>query len=140
MTSVLATQVINPLEEFDQYFSQPCVDRSVCTDLIAWWGVSQFFILCLPFLILLQHQVLEYPVMHLIARDYAAIPGSSCLVEQAFSLSARKDSAHRGNMEKKKFGGLQRLRGAYMDGRLEVHKAVWVALDADFDHLSEDDY
>ena len=26
VTSVLATQVINPLEESDQYFSQPCVD------------------------------------------------------------------------------------------------------------------
>jgi len=43
-------------------------------------------------------------------------------------------------MEKKKFGGLQRLQGAYADGRLEVHKEVWVALDPDFDHLSEDDY
>ena len=35
-----ATQVIDPLEEFDQYFSRPCVDRSVCTDLVVWWGVS----------------------------------------------------------------------------------------------------
>ena len=26
VTSVSATQVINPLEEFDQYFSWPCVD------------------------------------------------------------------------------------------------------------------
>jgi len=43
-------------------------------------------------------------------------------------------------MDKKKFGGLQRLQGAYMDGMLEVHKEVWVALDLDFDHLSEDDY
>ena len=86
-----------------------------------------------------QHQALEYLVMHLIACNYAAIPGSSCLVEQAFSLSARTDSACRGNMEKKKFGGLQRLRGAYADGRLEVHKEVWVALDPDFDHLSEVD-
>ena len=50
VTSVSATQVINPLEESDQYFSQLCVDQSVCTDLIAWWGVSWFFILCLPFL------------------------------------------------------------------------------------------
>ncbi|KAF8234739.1 hypothetical protein L208DRAFT_1260414, partial [Tricholoma matsutake] len=51
----------------------------------------------------------EYPVMCLIAQDFAAIPGSSGLVEHAFSLSARTDSAHHGNMEKKKFGGLQRL-------------------------------
>jgi len=109
VTSVSATQVINPLEEFDQYFSWPCVDQAVCTDLIAWWGVSQFFILCLPFLIHLQHQVLEYPVMCLIACEYAAIPGLSCLAEWAFSLSARTDSACCGNMEKKKFGGLQRL-------------------------------
>jgi len=42
-------------------------------------------------------------------------------------------------MEKKRFGDLQRLWGAYADGRLEVHKEVWVALDLDFDHLSEDD-
>ena len=35
-----ATQVIDPLEEFDRYFSRPCVDRSVCTDLVVWWGVS----------------------------------------------------------------------------------------------------
>ena len=62
--------------------------------------------------------------MHLIARDFAAIPGLSCLVECAFSLSARTDSAHCGNMEKEKFGGLQRLRGAYADGRLEVQKEV----------------
>jgi hypothetical protein len=75
--------------------------------------------------------------MRLIARDFAAIPGSSCLVERAFSLSARTDSARRGNMEKNKFSGLQRLRGAYADGRLEVQKEVWVALDADFDYCSE---
>ena len=37
------TQVIDPLEEFDQYFSHPCVDKSVCPDLIAWWGVSFIF-------------------------------------------------------------------------------------------------
>jgi len=36
------TQVIDPLEEFDRYFSCLCVDRSVCTDLVAWWGVSLF--------------------------------------------------------------------------------------------------
>jgi len=36
-------------------------------------------------------------------------------------------------------GGLQRLRGTYADGRLEVQKEVWVALDADFDCLSEKD-
>ena len=77
--------------------------------------------------------------MHLITCNYVAILGSSCLVEQAFSLSSRIDSAHCGNMDKKKFGGLQRLWGAYGDGRLEVHKEVWVALDPDFDHLSKDD-
>ena len=79
-------------------------------------------------------------LMRLIACDYVAIPGSSCLVEQAFLLSAQMDSAHCRNMEKKKFGGLQRLWGAYTDGRLEVHKEVWVSLDPDFDHLSEDDH
>jgi len=36
VTSVLATQVVNPLEESDKYFSCPCVDQLVCTDLIAW--------------------------------------------------------------------------------------------------------
>ena len=76
--------------------------------------------------------------MCLIARDFAAILGSSCLVEHAFSLSAWTDSACHGNMEKK-FGGLQRLQGTYADGRLEVQKEVWVALDADFDCLTEED-
>jgi hypothetical protein len=35
-----AAQVVDPLEEFDRYFSRPCVDRTVCVDLVAWWGVS----------------------------------------------------------------------------------------------------
>jgi len=121
-----ATQVINPLEESDQYFSQPCVDQSVCHYLFA-------------ILICSQHQASD-PVMHLITCNYVAIPGSSCLVEWAFLLSAQMDSAHCGNMEKKKFGGLQRLWGAYADGRMEAHKEVWVALELDFDHLSEVNY
>jgi len=61
-----------------------------------------------------QHEALEYPMMHLISHDYVAIPGSSYIVEQAFSLSAQTDSVWCGNIEKKMLGGLQRLWGAYM--------------------------
>ncbi|KAM6489863.1 Ribonuclease H-like domain containing protein [Amanita muscaria] len=114
---------VNPLEEFKRYFARPCVSRSSCTNAIAWWG----------------HQGSEYPVLQLIARDYCPIPGSSCLVERSFSLSARTDSARRGQMDKNKFGSLQRLRGAYSDGRLNVHNEAWIALDADFDYNSSDD-
>ena len=77
--------------------------------------------------------------MREIARNYLAIPGSSCLVEHAFSLSARTDTARRGQIEKMKFGGLQRLRGAYSDGRLQACKEAWMAIDADFDYNSDDE-
>ncbi len=67
------------------------------------------------------------------ARDYMAIPASSCLAERSFSMSARTDDVRRRQMGSKKFGALQRLRAAYRDGRLKAVQEAWMEIDADFD-------
>lgn len=67
------------------------------------------------------------------ARDYMAIPASSCLAERSFSMSARTDDVCRRQMGSKKFGALQRLRAAYRDGRLKAVQEGWMEIDADFD-------
>jgi hypothetical protein len=66
------------------------------------------------------------------ARDYMAIPASSCLVERSFSMSARTDDVRRCQLGSEKFGALQRLRAAYRDGRLEAVKESWMEIDPDF--------
>ena len=52
----------------------------------------------------------------MMARDYLVIPGSSCLAEQAFSLSGCTDDAQHGQMTAERFSAIQRLRGAHQDG------------------------
>ena len=66
------------------------------------------------------------------ARDYMAIPGSTCLAERSFSMSARTDDVRRRQMGAKKFGAVQRLRSAYCDGRLEAIQEAWMEVDPDF--------
>jgi hypothetical protein len=67
------------------------------------------------------------------ARDYLAIPGSTCLAERSFSLSGRTDEARRRNIDADRFGAIQRLWGAYWDGRLEAHQEAWLEYNPDFD-------
>jgi len=66
------------------------------------------------------------------ARDYLAIPASTCLAERSFSMSARTDDCHRRQMGSERFGALQRLRSAYHDGRLKAVKKAWMEVDPDF--------
>ena len=66
------------------------------------------------------------------ARDYMAIPASSCLAERSFSMSARTDDVRRRQIGSKKFGALQRLRAAYRDGCLKAAQEAWMDIDADF--------
>jgi hypothetical protein len=66
------------------------------------------------------------------ARDYLAIPGSSCLAERSFSLSGRTDDPRRRQMDAEKFGAIQRLRGAYRDGRLKAREEAWLEIIPDF--------
>lgn len=65
------------------------------------------------------------------ARDYMAIPGSTCLAERSFSMSARTDDVRRRQMGGDKFGGVQRLRAAYRDGRLKAESEAWLEIDPD---------
>ena len=67
------------------------------------------------------------------ARDYMAIPASSCLAERSFLMSARTDDVCRCQIGSKKFGALQRLRTVYHDGRLKAAQEAWMDIDADFD-------
>jgi len=61
-----------------------------------------------------------------------AIPGSTCLAERSFSMSARTDDVRRRQMGAEKFGAVQRLRSAYCDGRLEAIQEAWMEVDPDF--------
>ena len=72
-------------------------------------------------------------MIRLMARDYMAIPGSTCLAERSFSMSARTDDVRRRQMDGVKFGSLQRLRSAYRDGRLEAVKEAWMEIGPSFD-------
>ena len=67
------------------------------------------------------------------ARNYMAIPASSCLAEHLFSMSARTDDVCQCQMGGEKFGSLQRLRAAYCDGRLEAAQEDWMDIDTTFD-------
>ena len=65
-----------------------------------------------------------------------AIPGSTCLAERSFSMSARTDDVRRRQMRGEKFGALQRLRSAYRDGRLEAVNEAWMEINPDFEMYS----
>ena len=67
-----------------------------------------------------------------LAYDYLAIPASTCLAERSFSMSAWTDDCRRRQMGSEKFGGLQCLRSAYHDGRLEAVNEAWMEIDPDF--------
>jgi len=72
------------------------------------------------------------------ARDYLAIPATTCIAERSFSLSARTDDPRRRQMKKAIFGGLQKLRAGYMDGRLSAEGEVMKRYIGDFDFNDED--
>lgn len=82
---------------------------------------------------------MEYPVLRLMARDYLAIPATSCIAERSFSMSARTDDSRRGRMHPLKFSGLQKLRAGYLDGRINVDSEILNKYVGDFD-FNEDDY
>lgn len=71
------------------------------------------------------------------AQDYLAIPASSALIEQAFSMSARTDDPWCQKMGKVKFGLIQRLRDAYQEGHLNAVREAWVELEPDFDFYDD---
>jgi hAT family C-terminal dimerisation region len=127
----------DPFEEFQRYFdSRKCLpSREECPDPIAWWGVRLFpsytLVACtnIPFL---QSHGSPFPVLRLMAKDYLGIAATTCLIERAFSMSARTDDARRRRMKKKRFGALQRLRDGYRDGRISAATETWVALEPDF--------
>ncbi|KIL67435.1 hypothetical protein M378DRAFT_74092 [Amanita muscaria Koide BX008] len=75
---VYTSAVTDPFEEFHQYLRQPRLKREDCPNPIPWWG----------------HQS-EYPVLWLMARDYLAIPATTCIAERSFSLSARTNDPQR---------------------------------------------
>ena len=66
------------------------------------------------------------------ARDYLAIPATTCIAERSFSLSARTDDPRRRRMKKIKFGGLQKLRAGYLDGRLSAEGEIMQKYIGDF--------
>ena len=72
------------------------------------------------------------------ARDYLAIPATTCIAERSFSLSARTDDPRRRQMKKTKFGGLQKLRAGYLDGGLSVEGEIMEKYIGDFDFNDED--
>ena len=80
----------------------------------------------------------EDPVLRLMARDYLAIPATTCIAERSFSLSARTDDPRRRQIQKQKFGGLQKLRAGYMDGRMDVDDEIIKKYIGDFNLENED--
>jgi hypothetical protein len=125
-------------EEITRWFKTKKLDRKACPNPIAWWGVcvlpdikrlrSHFF----------QFQF-EYPILRLMACDYLSIPATSCIAERSFSMSARTDDPRRGRMQNLKFGGLQKLRAGYLDGRINVNSEIMRKYIGDFD-FSDGDY
>ncbi|KAF5338265.1 hypothetical protein D9611_014619 [Ephemerocybe angulata] len=108
---------INQYEELDRYFSDALLPKEECPDPIKWWGKYGS----------------KYPVLRRMAQDYLAVPASSCLIERAFSMSARTDDPCRSGMGGVKFGKTQQLKDAYRQGRLQAVKEAWVTIDPKFD-------
>ena len=80
----------------------------------------------------------EYPVLRLMACNYLAIPATTCIAEHSFSLSACTDDPQRWQFQKAKFGGLQKLRAGYIDGRLDVDGEIIKIYIGDFDFDDKD--
>jgi len=72
------------------------------------------------------------------ARDYLAIPATTCIAECSFSLSGRTDDPRRRQMKHVKFGGLQKICAGYMDGRLNMEDEVMKNYVGDFTFDDED--
>ena len=64
--------------------------------------------------------------------NYLVIPATTCIAERSFSLSARTDDSRRRRMKKVKFGGLQKLRAGYLDGRLSAEGEIMNKYIGDF--------
>ena len=75
----------------------------------------------------------------MMACDYLAIPATSCIAEHSFSMSACTDDPRQGCMHQLKFGGLQKLRAEYLDGRIDVGSEIMKKCIGDFD-FDEGDY
>jgi hypothetical protein len=58
------------------------------------------------------------------ARDYLAIPATTCIAERSFSLSAHTNDPQRRQMTKLWFASIQKLRAGYMDGRLKAEDSI----------------
>lgn len=71
------------------------------------------------------------------AYDYLAIPGTSCIAECSFFLSARIDDPHCRQMNGDKFGSLQKLQGGYNDGQLSIDLEVIRKYIGDFDFVDD---
>ena len=72
------------------------------------------------------------------ARDYLAIPATSCIAERSFSLSGRTDDPRWGRMKKAKFGGLQKIQAGYLDGQLSAEGEIMHKYLGDFNFDDED--
>ena len=72
------------------------------------------------------------------ARDYLAIPATSCITERSFSLSGQTDDPRWGQLKKAKFGGLQKIRAGYLDGRLNVKGDIMEKYLGDFNFDDEE--
>jgi hypothetical protein len=75
----------------------------------------------------------------MMARDYLAIPATTCIAERSFSFSKRTDAHQRRRLGKVKFGSLQKLRAGYTDGRLDADLELMRKNHGDF-HFDPDDW
>ena len=74
----------------------------------------------------------DFPIVRIMACDYLAIPGSTCLAKWSFSMSAHTDDVQWWQMGSEKFSAVQRLRSAYHDGHSEAVQEAWMEIDPDF--------
>ena len=75
----------------------------------------------------------EYLVLRLMVCDYLTIPATTCILECSFLLSACTDDPWWQQIQKAKFGGLQKLQAGYMDGWMDVDGEIIKKYMGDFD-------
>jgi hAT family C-terminal dimerisation region len=73
------------------------------------------------------------------ARDYLAIPATSCIAECSFSMAGHTDDPCRGSMHPLKFCSLQKLHVGYLDGQINVDSEIMMKYIGNFD-FDEGDY
>ena len=95
-----------PRDELKRYINSPLED---VVNVVAWWGVSDCWMVLTAAKSYLQHHAVQYPTLSKMARDYLAIQGSATPSEHVFSSRGATGTAKCNWLKPNVFEALQLL-------------------------------